>query len=902
MAALGSSVSQFVSALIPNLVIFAVFILLFVYFRKRQRRVYEPRVVVETVPNDIRPDETPRGAFSWISYVLGKSERFIIQQAGADGYFFIRYLYIFGSVCLLGCFMLWPILFPVNATNSAYNNDGFDILAYGNVSNKWRFFAHVFLSWLFFGSIVFIIYRELVYYTTFRHALQSTPLYDSLLSSRTLLLTETPENLLKETELRNYFPTATNVWYARDYKELREKVKERTKLSAKYEGTVNKVITKAVQLRNKCVKKGKETPSPADDLNKYLKDGKKRPTHKLKFLIGKKVDTLDYCVERLGELNADIKTAQEQHNANTQIPSVFIEFPTQIELQKAYQAIPYNDELKCCQRYTGVAPDDIVWDNLSLTKNKRRTKKVLACTVLTLTIIFWAIPVAVVGCISNINFLTEKVPFLRFINNMPPKLMGIITGLLPVVALAVLMSLVPPFIKKMGKVSGLITLQEVERFCQNWYYAFIAVNSFFVITVISSAVSVVSVIILDPSKALSLLAKNVPKASNFYIANACLQGLTISSGMLLQIVALILAQFLGRILDKTPRAKWNRWNTLGQPFWSVTYPSYQFISLISVIYSMISPLILGFNFIAMVLSYIAFVYNLVYVMIPNKIDGRGRGYALTLFQLFVAVYLGEVCLIALFVFGKNWACVALEAVCLAATAASHIYFKYKFLSLWDAVPISALRYAAGDSTYQYPMHDQGKKEIQIEGQNYWNGGNQLGLNENNHEQVLPQSQFADEKTGYSDEKALNDETDESNRGLTSKNDLDKSTNDKAMTDKSSTEVTEPNVSVKPMSWLKRFFTPKSETFDMIRDIMPSTYFNYIEYNPEFVKNAYEDPAVNDEEPHIWIARDDLGLSEIEKNKALQNGVDACDDNAIYNDKGKVEYNGPPPSYEESLKV
>lgn len=902
MASLGSSVSQFVSVLIPNVVIFAVFIFLFVYFRKRQRRVYEPRVVVETIPNDIRPDESPRGAFSWVTHVLGKSERFLIQQAGADGYFFIRYLYIFGSVCLLGCFMLWPILFPVNATNSAYDNTGFDILAYGNVSNKWRFFAHVFLSWLFFGSIVFIIYRELVYYTTFRHALQSTPLYDSLLSSRTLLLTETPENLLKETELRNYFPTATNVWYARDYKELREKVKERTKLSAKYEGTVNKVITKAVQLRNKCVKKGKEAPSPADDLNKYLKDGKKRPTHKLKFLIGKKVDTLDYSVERLGELNKEIKTAQEQHNANTQIPSVFIEFPTQIELQKAYQAIPYNDELKCCQRYTGVAPDDIVWDNLSLTKTKRKIKKVLACTVLTLTIIFWAIPVAVVGCISNINFLTEKVPFLRFINNMPQKLMGIITGLLPVVALAVLMSLVPPFIKKMGKVSGLITLQEVERFCQNWYYAFIAVNSFFVITVISSAVSVVSTIISDPSKALSLLAKNVPKASNFYIANACLQGLTISSGMLLQIVALILAQFLGKILDKTPRAKWNRWNTLGQPFWSVTYPSYQFISLISLIYSMISPLILGFNFIAMVLSYIAFVYNLVYVMIPNKIDGRGRGYALTLFQLFVAIYLGEACLIALFVFGKNWPCVVLEAVCLAATAAAHIYFKHKFLTLWDAVPISALRYAAGDSTYQYPMHDQGKKEIQIEGQNYWNGGNQLGLNENNHEQVLPQSQYADEKTGYSDEKALNDETDESNRGLTSKNELDKSINDKAMTDKSSTEVAKPNVPVQPMSWFKRFFSPKSETFDMIRDIMPSTYFNYIEYNPEFVKNAYEDPAVNDDEPHIWIARDDLGLSEIEKNKAIQNGVDACDDNAIYNEKGKVEYNGPPPSYEESLKV
>ena len=153
---------------------------------------------------------------------------------------------------------------------------------------------------LFFGAVIFIIYRELVYYTTFRHALQTTPMYDSLLSSRTLLLTEIPTAALEEVTLREYFPTATNVWYSRDYKELGEKVAERTKLAKKYEGAVNGVIIKANKLRMKCEKKGEPAPEPADDLNKYLKDGKKRPTHRLKFLIGKKVDTLDYGVEEIG--------------------------------------------------------------------------------------------------------------------------------------------------------------------------------------------------------------------------------------------------------------------------------------------------------------------------------------------------------------------------------------------------------------------------------------------------------------------------------------------------------------------------------------------------------------------------------------------------------------------------
>ena len=220
-----------------------------------------------------------------------------------------------------------------------------------------------------------------------------------------------------------------------------------------------------------------------------------------------------------------------------------------------------------------MAPEDVIWENLSLTKTKRRVKKIIASTVLTLMIIFWCIPVAVVGAISNINFITEKLTFLKFINNMPKPLLGIITSLLPTVALAILMSLVPPFIKKMGKVSGCITVQQVEKYCQNWFFAFQAVNSFLVMTLASAAISAIQDVINDPTSVLALLANKLPKASNFYIAYLCLYGLTFSSGAILQIVAFILSKVLGRILDKTPRSKWNRFITLGQPFFSVLYPT-----------------------------------------------------------------------------------------------------------------------------------------------------------------------------------------------------------------------------------------------------------------------------------------------------------------------------------------
>lgn len=875
-----SSASQLLSTLIPTLVVSAVYVLVFLFFRKKQTRVYEPRRSVEYVPQDLKPKESEKGLFAWLTGLLRMPQLYIIQQTGPDGYFFLRFLFEFAFICLIGCILVWPILFPVSITNSNHLKQ-LDMLTIGNIKHKWRYLAHVFVSWAFFGIVIFIIYREMVFYTTFRHALQTTPLYDSLLSSRTLLLTELPEIALEEDQLRSYFPTATNVWYARDYKKLEKLVKERTKLSKKYEGALTGALTKAVKLRNKCIKKNKAVPEPADDLNKYLKDGKKRPTHKLKFLIGKKVDTLDYGVERLGELNRDIKKAQAEYNSNTQVPSVFLEFPTQLELQKAYQAIPYSSDLKKCKRYSGLAPDDIIWPNLSLTSNKRRIKKVIASTILTLTIIFWCIPVAVVGAISNINFITEKLTFLKFINNMPSKLMGIITSLLPVVALAVLMSLVPPFIKKMGKISGAITVQEVDRYCQNWFFAFQAVNSFLVVTLASAAVSSIQTIISDPGSALTLLATKLPKASNFYLSYLCLLGLVTSSKAIANVVGLALAQFLGRILDKTPRAKWNRYATLGEPGFAVLYPGYEFVALIAFAYAMIAPLILGFAAITFFLVLAAFLYNMVYVLQPNKHDARGRNYPLALFQLFVCLYLAEATLLALFVFGKNWACVALEAVMIFVTAASHVYMKWKFLPLFETVPISALKYSAGDRTFQYPMYDQGFKEIKLEGKNYWEGGNQLGLAESPVDQVLQEPR--------ADESDVNTRTGSNEKYADTKY-----------------EVTKPegstNVATKSVGAVARFFSPRLNSFDQVRGSLPATYFNYIEYNSEFVKTAYADPAVTDDEPHIWIPKDDLGLSEIEKNKALENGVDCTDSAAGFDKKGGVEYYGPPPSYEEALRV
>lgn len=715
-----SSTSAFVSAFIFSGILGLLFILVFILLRATRRRVYEPRSLtdIQTISEEERVDSVPNGFFSWIPYLLFKSHSYLMQHASVDGYFFLRFIGIVASLSIITCFILFPILLPVNATNGR-NYEGFELLSFANVTNKNRFYAHVFLSWAFFGLVIYVIYKELYYYVVVRHAVQTTPLYDGLLSSRTVMVSELNDTFSHPGEMERRFPDASKIVFAQDHTELQKYCEDRAKTAAKYEGTLNKILNKAVKMNLKAEKKGKldelyhNGSEAQDSLETYVPTNKrpKQRLGKIKLpLFSEQVDVIHHSQDHIAELNEKIHEEQREWDQKTTRPTVFMEFATQLDAQRCFQSLEsVMGKSAFGKKFIGIAPEDVLWDSVSFTKAQRRSKRAIANTILTLMIIYWAIPVAVVGCISNVNFLSEKVPFLHWIKDIPSVILGIVTGVVPALALSVLMSLVPPFIKKLGKMSGCMNTQEVELYCQSWYYAFLVIQVFLVMTSTSSASATVEAIINNPGSAMTLLANNLPKASNFYIAYFLLQGLTAPPFAMAQIVPLILNQFLGKILDKTPRQKWNRYNTLNKPNWGVVYPAVQILVCIWMCYAMIAPLVLIFSSLTLCMLYLANVYSYNFVQ-GFSTDNRGRNYPRALFQLFVALYIAEVCLLGLFIMAKTWGPLVLEAVMLAVTALAHIYFKRKFIPLFDAIPLSAIRLARGEKGYSYPT-DLGLKEI-----------------------------------------------------------------------------------------------------------------------------------------------------------------------------------------------
>lgn len=819
-----SSGASIGSAVVFNGALFLAFFVAFLILRPREKYVYQPRSTIDTIPENERPKPLKQGPVAWLIDLLTRSDARILGDAGLDAYFFLRYLRLIFLICLVGVVILFPILLAVNATGGGGRTD-FNLLSFGNVVNPKRYYAHVFLSWFYFGFILFTLYRELLFYVAVRQGVLTSPAYSNLVSSRTILLTTIPKEYLSVEALASVFDGVKYVFINRKPGDLLKKVKERSKLAKKIEGAEVKLLKTAVKNKFKGDKRG--TPVEGDDIDSYVPE-KKRPTYRLKPLIGKKVDTINYGSKRINELNGEIADLQRDFENNAPLNSAFVTFHTQEQAEIGFQVLAHHVALHMAPRYIGIRPNEIVWFNLRLLWWERLFRALGAAAFLTALVIFWGIPVAFVGALSNLKNLTNKLPWLRFILKCPPVLFGLISAILPTVLLAVLMMLLPIIIRKMAVVAGQPSSTLVEYYTQNAYFSFQVIQVFLVTTITSAATSVVTSIINDPSSAMFLLAQKLPAASNFYISYFLLQGLTASSGIILQIVTLLLFHVLGALLDGTPRKKWSRLNVRGGPSWGTVFPVYTNLAVILFTYSIITPLLLGFGAVTFGLIYIAYLHNLTFVEMPT--DGRGIFYARSIFQTFTGLYLAEVCLLGLFVVAKAWGPVVLQVIFLLFTIFVQISLQNAFSPLLYMLPRSL-------------MKDKEEKGT---------------AKSDSYEKVVP---------------SMNIERDDRVR----------------LVDTNSTEPAEPtgNSFVRYFAPHK-FLT----TSILQRELLTAPLFSEFPrpLTQEEESTAYCHPAATNSNPVVWIPKDPFNLSTTQVAELREQGVDATDHGTWFDlDEEKRKY-------------
>ena len=285
------------------------------------------------------------------------------------------------------------------------------------------------------------------------------PGFANRLSARTVLFTAVPESYLDERKLRKVFGSQVrNVWVVGDSKKVDDLVEERDKVAFRLEKPEVKLLKAANKARVKAAKTGSgnanvqsEEAEESTDLASRWVPAKKRPSHRLgKFgLYGKKVDTIEWSRDKLEKLVPETDAAQVayRHGENKKLGSVFIEFAHQSDAQTAYQTLSHHQALHMSPRYIGIHPDEVIWKSLKVSWWQRIIRRYAVLAFISALIIFWAIPVAGVGFISNISYM-EQFSWLSWLKKIPSVIMGVVTGLLPSAMLSVLMSLVPIIMRR----------------------------------------------------------------------------------------------------------------------------------------------------------------------------------------------------------------------------------------------------------------------------------------------------------------------------------------------------------------------------------------------------------------------------------------------------------------------
>ncbi|KAH0340249.1 DUF221-domain-containing protein, partial [Aureobasidium melanogenum] len=829
-----SSYNKLVFTVVPLLIVAIPMVLAFLYLRQKQHRIYAPRTFLNTLEEEEKTPKPAYGMFNWISAFRKLPDQYVLNHQTLDNYLFIRYFRMLTYICLVGTIITWVFLLRVNY-NGGGSQSELDMFTFSNVSDPNKLYWHAVCAWLFLGFVMFVITKETLYYINLRQAYLTTPRNATRMSTRVVLFTGVPPDMRHEKWIKADFFGVKRVWLATDCTELEKLVNNMNDTAIALEESEIQLSTIATKKHLKGENHFANDPERAGTATQQWIAAKERPSKRIA-MVGRRLDAIEMYREQLKAVIPKVEALQKRHVQGYEklLPAAFVEFETQRAAQLAYSDPFWKQPGKMEAATIGISsPNEIVWPNLAIGKPERWARTIIANTIVILLIVFWSVPVGLVGSLADIDNLAQTFPPLGFVNKLPSSTKGAIGGLLPTLLISAILALVPIICRFTARKAGSITLAQIELRTQGWYFAFQVVQVFLITTFSSGASTVAKQIWNNPGQAPKLLADNLPTASTFYLSFFILQGVAVTASTIFQIVPFLIFNVLAPFLDTTPRRKFERFVTLTGLSWGDTYPKFTLFAVIAISYSCIAPLVLGFAMLGIYFLYLAFRYNVFYVL-TMALDTKGDAYGRALQHLSVGIYLAEICLIGLMGARGADGPAKLMVVLLVLTA---IYQTYLNMILAPLTNTLSDKLMAENEEEALVQADEEGATAPID----------MGGNGVQPKQIAP----------YSNNKAANAFVEHFKRGGL---------------------------------FAPFLFNGSKSNYPALRrqlwDAFPGQPAPAIP--EETLKHAYHHPAITAKPPKLWIVKDELGVStqEIKETKKV---IDISDEGARFNEKGKIEW-------------
>ncbi|KAL9627273.1 MAG: hypothetical protein Q9204_006686 [Flavoplaca sp. TL-2023a] len=811
-----------------------------------------------------------------------------------------------------------------------------------------RYWAHLVCAVLVVSWSLFRMYREKIHFIDARQRFLTSPEHRLKASARTILVTNIPSEYRSKEALEALYDVFVDnddrsrlvVWVNRDYKTLRKLVAKRRSLRhalEKEELRIMRLCNKKLG-KNSNVAGGSQTdgkdkrdsrvsdeeytmrqeqvelrlnrifeqdcteerqlwhnylkPSAASQVSLVRgKDDHWKSGSFFKFWVAgesRKAPKVAWLRTEIARLTIQIDallTDLDNDALFKKQNSAFIQFDRQMAAHMACSLVSHSKAGRMSPRFLEVAPHEVVWANMDVTSLGRFVRTCIALVLFAAILLLWAVPTTILGFLSQLASLSFTVSWLRWLRGWPSWILGLISGPLVSILLALLIQLVVPALaRKLAVLVGSPTKTKREVITQNFYFTFLFIELVLLTAVSSSVVKIVPQIIDNPVSIPTLLATNIPTSANYFFNYLIVQSLSYSGSVLFQFLRILYITTIWPWFTQTPREEAWLQTTIPHQMWGNVYALFTNFAAIGFIFSVVSPLILVFVSVTFSLFWVAYRHNYYFVQ-RNKIDTHGLLFNNALSQLFAGIYVMEIALIGLFLLVRdandNVACKSqaiIMIVVLILTAIFHFVMEQHLRPLYEFLPVTIEDTAA----------DAEKRLLStIRDENRVSNDEESGV-DTKDEDVDSETALNSTMDGASDDRAQS-----KNMSTTAHNarkvllGLGKNT---------AARIKDFQVHLPAQPDISR----RREVADQLSAAIAGYPDELTDLTPHEravqLKAAFQDPVTRESAPVIWIPQDKAGISEDVLRQAAKYGrfLQYSNAGAYLADNNKVEVTQPAP--------
>lgn len=368
-------------------------------------------------------------------------------------------------------------------------------------------------------------------------------------------------------------------------------------------------------------------------LAKYLKNPDRLPINRPTMSVRGtgKVDAIDHLTDRIQELEARIKDVRQSVDKRNPMPYGFASW----EAIEHAHAVAYTARKKNPQGTViklAPRPHDIIWENLHLSPQTRRWRRLVNVFWITLLTLLWVAPNAMIAIfLSDLSNLGLVWPAFQTSLEANPKTWAAVQGIAAPALTSLIYLVLPIIFRRLMRRAGALTKTAREQHVIHHLYFFFVFNNLIVFSLFSAAWTYVAAVINAKNnnesawqaiqdgrfwdKALSALCQVSP----FWVTWLLQRNLGATLD-LVQLYTIVWQWFMKTFMAPTPRQS-IEW-TAPPPFdYASYYNYYLFYTTVAFCFATLQPIILPVAAIYFALDCYFKRYLLLYVFVTKNESG-----------------------------------------------------------------------------------------------------------------------------------------------------------------------------------------------------------------------------------------------------------------------------------------